>query len=298
MEQKRMNVIWKIWWVIYPALLCLAIRFVVGQIFNNIVLRVGIAQGDITPANISDMSYDSPYMKTVYYGITILSGIITIIFGVYFMKRDKKTHGLVNDRFQRNSVLTWVAVTIISFGLIGFSGGITQLTAEYSPTHEQTIEIFAAMGNLYYIIAAVIFAPVMEEIICRGLIFKRLRSFMGFLPSALVSGAIFGVMHGNIVQGIYATVIGVVFAYIYEKKQSLVAPIIAHFLLNGINALSMLFMSEETTQEAAELITGNYPLIITVTIIYAVICTVGILLLKKSSKNTSPWQVKAVAENI
>jgi membrane protease YdiL (CAAX protease family) len=292
MEQKRMSGVGKIWWIIYPLLILLGISLVSELLVSIVVQIVGITSGTVTPEMLMDTSFDNPIIQTILWGSQIHSGIAITVVGLLIMKRDKKVHELVSDRLQGNSVLTWVSIIIISLGMIGIAGGITQLTAAFSPAHDQKAEMVVAMGNLFYVVSAVIIAPFIEEIIFRGLVFKRLRSFLGFLPAALISGAIFGILHGNIVQGLYATIIGVIFAYIYEKKQSLIVTIIAHFLVNGINALVMVFMPAETVAEAQELITGNYPRIIRTTIMYAVICAVGVLLLKISAKNTPPWQVK------
>ncbi|MDR0903230.1 MAG: CPBP family intramembrane metalloprotease [Ruminococcus sp.] len=290
MEQKKMSVIGKIWWVIYPALLYFGVNLASQLLVAVVVMVIGLTQGTIIPGTSPDTSFGSPLMTTIIYGSTILSGVVTITLGVLFMKRDNKRHGLVRDKLKRGTALSWVAIILIAASLIWVSAGLTQLLADYSPAHEETAQMLAAMGREYYIVFAVIFAPLSEEIICRGLIFKRFRSFMGFIPAAVISGAVFGVMHGNIVQGVYATLIGIVFAYIYEKKQSLFAPILAHFIVNGTNS-ALMYLPEDAALKFTEFYQGNYMLI--VTIVAAVICVAGMFLLKKASKEKPALQAVA-----
>jgi membrane protease YdiL (CAAX protease family) len=287
--EKKMSVIGKIWWVVYPALLFFGINIVVQVLVTIVVMVAAMANGTLTAGSMPDMSYESPLMQIILYASTIVGGIATIILGLMFIKRDRKVHGFVRDKLQKSSALSWVVIVIICVCLLWVSAGITQLTDDFSPAHQQTIELLAAMGNWYYVIFGVIFAPLTEEIICRGLIFKRMRSFMGFLPAAIISGAIFGVMHMNIVQGIYATLIGLFFAYLYEKKQSLFVTIIAHFIVNGTNA-ALMFLPEQAELKFHEFFQGNN--IYIVAIVSSVICIAGILVLRKAFKNIPAWQVK------
>jgi membrane protease YdiL (CAAX protease family) len=289
MQQKKMSVIGKIWWVIYPALLYLGVSLVCQFLVSIVVTIIAFATGSITPGSTPDTSFDSPLMQTIIFISTILSGVITIFLGIIFIRHDRKAHGLVRDKMQPSSALSWVTIVIISVCMLWISAGVTGLLEDYSPAHHQTIEMLQSMGRGYYVIFAVILAPLSEEIICRGLIFKRMRSFMGFLPAGLISGAVFGVMHGNIIQGLYATLIGVIFAYIYEKKQSLIATIIAHFIVNGSNA-ALTFLPEKAAHGFSEFYQGNNMLIIT--IVSVVICAGGMFLLTKTFKNIPAWQVK------
>ena len=61
-----------------------------------------------------------------------------------------------------------------------------------------------------------IVAPAAEEMIFRWLIYLRLRDWLKMPVAAVISGLIFGIYHGNIVQGIYASILGTAFAYILD----------------------------------------------------------------------------------
>lgn len=74
--------------------------------------------------------------------------------------------------------------------------------------------------------------PICEELIFRGLIFKRMREHFPFYTAMFGSAMMFGIFHGNIIQSMYAFVMGVLFAYLYEMYGSLKAPVIAHMVVN------------------------------------------------------------------
>lgn len=79
--------------------------------------------------------------------------------------------------------------------------------------------------------------PLCEELLYRGLIYRPMRKVLGVNAAIPVSALIFGIMHGNIFQGIYAFVIGILFAYLMESYRTLAAPVLAHM---GGNCLGLL----------------------------------------------------------
>lgn len=78
----------------------------------------------------------------------------------------------------------------------------------------------------------IILAPLAEEMFFRGFLYRFLRSRFSFIFSAVISSAIFSLLHYNISSFLGIFVLGLCLAYIYEKKQSLVYPVILHFLHN------------------------------------------------------------------
>jgi membrane protease YdiL (CAAX protease family) len=81
--------------------------------------------------------------------------------------------------------------------------------------------------------------PICEELVYRGLIYMRMRQYLNVNMSILVSALIFGLVHGNPVQGIYGFLVGILFAYVYEQYGSLKAPILAHVSANMLSLLLM-----------------------------------------------------------
>lgn len=83
-----------------------------------------------------------------------------------------------------------------------------------------------------YLFVGVI-APVMEEIIFRGLLYKKLIVFGG-KAYIIFSALMFGMMHPNIYQFIYATILGVIFATVRYFTGKLHYTIILHLVINGL----------------------------------------------------------------
>ena len=75
-------------------------------------------------------------------------------------------------------------------------------------------------------------APVAEEIIFRWMVFLRMRDNMRVVTAALLSGLAFGIYHMNLLQGVYATIMGAFFALILEWRGNLFTSILLHMGAN------------------------------------------------------------------
>ena len=101
--------------------------------------------------------------------------------------------------------------------------------------------IFAILGNI-------IAAPIIEEIIFRGLVFGRLKKGMPVWLALILSSLLFGLCHVNPLWISYAAVLGMVFAFIYHKTGSILPGIMAHMACNLTStALSYSGISVNTT---------------------------------------------------
>lgn len=81
-----------------------------------------------------------------------------------------------------------------------------------------------------------ILAPVFEELFYRKAIIDRLRRY-GDLPAILISGMIFGLIHGNLNQIFYATAVGMLLSFIYVRTGSVLYTISIHSAFNMIGGV-------------------------------------------------------------
>lgn len=84
-----------------------------------------------------------------------------------------------------------------------------------------------------------ILAPVIEEILMRGVVLGGLKNNYGAAAALLISAVLFAVLHFNMVQTLSAFVCGIVLGLLYLKTNSICCCIIAHC---GYNVLS--YMTE------------------------------------------------------
>lgn len=117
--------------------------------------------------------------------------------------------------------------------------------------NQQLFENYLSGQPLAMFIQAVIFAPMLEELLFRGIIFRTLRT-KGRLLAHVVAAGLFGLLHvysglldGDITQLVHMlpyVLMGLAFGYAYEKKGTIFVPIIIHALNNFIAILLSLLL--------------------------------------------------------
>lgn len=140
---------------------------------------------------------------------------------------------------------------IIAFIVIMGTGGISILWLNYADiifsfssaiveSSEAFSEYWTDIGNEAYIwslLSIVIFGPIMEELLFRGLIFHSLSKFKGGVFAIIISGVLFGIWHGELVQTVYTAIMGIALAAVYYKTRSMVLVILMHILNNFTSTL-------------------------------------------------------------
>ena len=93
-------------------------------------------------------------------------------------------------------------------------------------------------------------APIAEEILFRGIIFNFMKRMFKLNMAIVMSSLLFGIYHGDYIQGIYAFIIGCLIAYGYEYFGSFYVPVAIHigcnilvYSLGSIESISKAFFS-------------------------------------------------------
>lgn len=122
---------------------------------------------------------------------------------------------------------------------------IQAISGEPPGQPEQLPQDLTDAGRVLAAVFAVLVAPVTEEFFFRGCLFRALRDRHGFAAGALGSAALFGLVHipleGTLMQTLLLQGVmiftGFAFAWIYERRGNLLAPIVAHVVFNAIGVV-------------------------------------------------------------
>lgn len=91
------------------------------------------------------------------------------------------------------------------------------------------------------LLAICVLGPICEEIVFRGGVMKPLlQRKVNPWTAIWVSAIIFAVVHGNLVQMIYALMVGLVMGIIYYRTASLILTSVAHIINNSVSAWVLL----------------------------------------------------------
>jgi membrane protease YdiL (CAAX protease family) len=93
-------------------------------------------------------------------------------------------------------------------------------------------------------VIAVVFAPIVEEALFRGILYPALKRLGRPRLALWVSSALFAAVHFNMVTFVPLLAFALVLVYLYETFQNLLAPIVAHALFNAANFLILIFQDQ------------------------------------------------------
>lgn len=102
-----------------------------------------------------------------------------------------------------------------------------------------------AVNDPITVVTAVVIVPIAEELLCRSVMIREFRRFMHPVLAVFVSAALFGLIHGNLIQGTYAFACGIVMGFIYLRYRSALASILFHAGFNASNYVTALIPEED-----------------------------------------------------
>lgn len=178
--------------------------------------------------NNKTLVIDSHIFRHIYM-FRIYRWILSLPIIYYFLKTYKKY-----EYFKTNEKLN-VKDFNAYFALVFFIGNLCNLLI---------ISIFKFKGRtplinepLYIdVIMAVFVAPILEEIVFRGVIMNNLRKY-GIRVAIIINSLLFGLSHYNIEMIVPAFLTGIIFSYV-AYKYSIKYSILIHFFINAITKTS------------------------------------------------------------
>ena len=171
--------------------------------------------------------------------LTGLTGLVAMLPCLWFYRRDRaarKIGGLVVSqklwrlRMPEMFLLLGMGAAFSQFANMLI--GVLQSVLDYQEYQDSMDQMMEGKQMWFLILCMGIIAPLAEEIVFRWLIYLRLRDYMRMGAAAVISGLIFGIYHGNLVQAVYAGLLGMVFAYFLDISGCLWSSVLLHMGAN------------------------------------------------------------------
>ena len=135
----------------------------------------------------------------------------------------------------------YIKLIIFSLGEITFVLGLSYFL-NMIPIPEFIQELISSEDVAYPFLVTLIIggilAPIVEEILFRGMLLKGLLKKYSLKKSAIVGGVIFSILHLPDIQNVLAIIVGsIVYSFVYAYTRSIVPTIILHMSYNTIATL-------------------------------------------------------------
>lgn len=207
-------------------------------------------------------------LSTTYHEITlILAGAICIfIFTRWYRRITIKSKISLNyvlkPKLITLFILLGVSLQFIVFIVLVYLGSLSN-----SPVTDEISQI-----TIITIIFEVIIAPISDELIFRGVMLDISKKHLPLLAANVLQAIAFGVYHMNLLQAIYAFILGLFMGYVMIWFDTILLPIFLHIIVNLSGNLMFLFPKN---------IMLSYPFILIFSSIMIIILTT--ILIKRQS---------------
>ena len=235
MQKKRRNVFW---YFLAPIVLVWVISFVMQSAAELVYITFQNVQIDKVMENdtllLEFMSQMTAFLNQYAAEFTTLIAICTLPFLIRMYKKDKREVPEWWDKKRMLSAREIVVVMILAICVCIAANNFILLSGITSrnEAYLETAELIYESPMIVQFLGLGIIVPVMEEMVYRGLLYRRIREYLPMIFSLTGSALLFGIYHGNSVQLIYATVIGVFLAYVFEIFRTVKVSVLFHIVAN------------------------------------------------------------------
>lgn len=170
----------------------------------------------------------------------MLASAATIPFVYSFYKQDRAVEKVVYGEKEKQSALQLikeVLLTICATAALGIAvNNIIAMTPLITASEgfQEANTAFFAGDVIYELLGSCLVIPLAEELLFRGVVYKRLRMLFPLKTAILLSAFLFGILHVNLVQFLYAAILGTLLAFLMEKTGKLIYAVIGHIAANVV----------------------------------------------------------------
>ncbi len=245
-----MKILKSVWLTICYPLLYLGAQLVVGGAYTMFASVVGVVFGAIANpgALINDTeSLSEAVLQSFDPLIPTALASLVVLLSIYFINRWKwRGNGFFRmPEGAASSLAFYAALGILGNAALNAIMNLLDVT-RFFPEYDEMMDIAMGGSPVFLVLTIAILAPVVEELIFRGLVLGHLLTKMKRPAAILLSSLIFGVIHLNPLQIIYAALMGALLAFIYVRSCSIWAAVFAHAGFNLVGVIAQLFMDEPT----------------------------------------------------
>jgi membrane protease YdiL (CAAX protease family) len=207
-----------------------------------LILGIGILS---SLTELSQASLTSEGGPTIYLtaGLGALEGIALIgsVFFLGILRRRIPWSAVGLKPVSESWLLRSLLLGLVAIPTAGLIAAMVQMLLGQPLTNSQNEFLapagFSWFGLISMLLLGGLVAPFAEELFFRGVIYTWLREHWGVIPSVVVSGLIFGLVHVEPSVAAAAFVLGILLAWVYERSNSLWSGVIIHAINNSVKII-------------------------------------------------------------
>lgn len=170
-------------------------------------------------SNGNDVNLFNDYLSTKQIYIALIVAIIFIPLLINDYKKYKKQ---INTKINYFYLIILGVILSLMYNVFAYYLNFALKTSLFDNNSNVAVTLLSTG----------ILGPIIEELMFRGIIYNELKSKYSNMKSILITTIFFAIIHINIIQILYALIIGFILIFVYEKYNNIKAPIILHMASN------------------------------------------------------------------
>jgi membrane protease YdiL (CAAX protease family) len=161
---------------------------------------------------------------------TIIVILISLKFEMKFVTKNFEFRKIEHIKsLVQNIIIVWPILVLIS---------LVSKAIFFEFSEQDIVKGLRRLNNSTELISVfimiVIIAPIIEEILFRGLIYRVFKGILGPFFAAVLSSVLFSFVHLNLLSFPYLFIFGIILCVYYEKENTIIIPILIHSIFNLI----------------------------------------------------------------
>lgn len=164
-----------------------------------------------------------------------MAAVLVLPIYLWMMKRDGYEQRRKSRFFLRNAMITVLLALLMNVVLTGAADALMRVAALFGNTEflaESAQDALFESNFLILLVGVGVITPITEEVLFRGLVYNRLKDYNNGWLSIILAAGMFAVYHGDLRQALAAFPMAVVMIVLYDRWDSLLAPILFHMTVN------------------------------------------------------------------
>lgn len=173
-----------------------------------------------------------------FLGGLILSELTILVPGLIWILFNNSSKSFLG--FNKIKISTALMCIVLAYLIMPLTALINLVSQFFTTNAAASMSTDIVEYNFFLMLLIVgILGPATEEFVFRGILFRGMNKFAGGIMAALVSGFMFGILHLNLNQFLYAFFLGLIFATVNYVTDSIIPSMVMHIVINSHNVILM-----------------------------------------------------------
>jgi membrane protease YdiL (CAAX protease family) len=226
-------------WDWVDVLLILLGSFVVGGI-AYVAVAYAVHSADAGLDTQSRNAVEAMAGQLVFYAVTLSLTLVVLV-----TRRNIDVRELGWRRPPWRWLLGAIPLALLGLLIAGALGGLAQSLMPHTQ-NIQCISVQRQYGHAILLALPVVCvaAPIVEETVFRGVLYRWLRGLLPIGTAMVVSGGVFALFHGSVLLFLPLMGLGVLLAWVYERTKSIWPGVVVHSLFNLVGIIDILTVAK------------------------------------------------------